>query len=201
MGSRGQSLLTNNPESEETAKFRLLEKARAQREFFQYSGSLQFESDWDFRVNNIVTSQEVRYLIRPKFFRNSKRRINGKVMLTPIIGAELGRNLKNPLTSEDRGISRLKAGGILTVTSDNPLGGSFGKELVWENPLLRGGCFSVKTRSIKTTMVIFFSRVSEESPSRISRVVLNSSLPTISDRYCLTSGVRSRLSTIKSIIN
>ncbi len=102
-------LLENNIENKFAPKFTKIKRQREQREYFLYKGSGEFESDWDFRVNNIITSQELHYLVKPAFFYNSNDVFNGKLIFTPFIGTELGRNLKNPTEREDRAIVRLKA--------------------------------------------------------------------------------------------
>lgn len=124
---REQEILDNTSLSDAPAKYRLLKSSRKQRQFFQYEGTLQFESDWDFKVNNVISSQQIKYLFHPYFFRS------GKVLFTPLLGAEVGRNLHNPLSPSDRGIARLKAGATLAVTTESPFGGLLGKDLVWEN--------------------------------------------------------------------
>lgn len=122
----------DNPDFAGSAFARQSKRARSQREYFQYTGSLEFESDWDFKVDNLITSQMVQYLLKPKFFSKDSGEVTGKLIFTPFIGAELGRNLKNPLTTEDRGISRLKAGATLTFNKDKPFGEHFAKKITWE---------------------------------------------------------------------
>jgi hypothetical protein len=111
----------------------LFRRAREQREYFLYSGSAEFESDWDFRVNNIISSQELKYLAHPKFVYHENGALKSRLMLTPFAGGEFGANLKNPIASGSRPIARLKAGAIFTITDDQPFGNRFAKELVWES--------------------------------------------------------------------
>jgi len=126
-------LLENNTDQKNSPKYNLFKRSQENRNYFLYEGSAEFESDWDFRVNNLITSQDLSYLVRPKFFRNRDREVNGKITFTPVLGTELGVNLKNPILSGQRGIARVKAGATLTITADKPLGGILAKEFVWEN--------------------------------------------------------------------
>lgn len=130
------ALLENTQDQKRAPKFTKIKRAREQREYFLYRGSGEFESDWDFRVNNLITSQEIHYLVKPLFF-DDEGVINGKLILTPFIGAELGRNLKNPTIREDLGIARFKAGAVLTLNLDKPIKNFFIKDLTWENKFTR----------------------------------------------------------------
>lgn len=111
----------------------LFRRSREQRQYFLYTGSAEFESDWDFRVNNFISSQDLKYLARPAFIYHKNGALKRRVMFTPFAGGEFGANLKNPITPGTRPIARVKVGGIFTVTDEKPFGGRFAKELVWEN--------------------------------------------------------------------
>ena len=114
------------------AELKRLRRTWSKRQYFDYSGTLQFESDWDFKVNNIITSQELKYLFRPMDSKNLQTR----ALFTPMIGAELGKNIKNPLNLGKPGIVRLKAGAELTIKKDKPFGTSRIKDLVWDSTLV-----------------------------------------------------------------
>lgn len=132
-------LLENTNELKRTPKFTKIKRQREQREYFLYRGSGEFESDWDFRVNNLITSQELHYLVKPHFFYNSDGVFNGKLSFTPFIGAELGRNLRNPTDRDESGIARLKVGAVLTLNLEQPIRDFFIKDLVWENKFTHRG--------------------------------------------------------------
>jgi hypothetical protein len=126
-------LLLNNVASERTPKFTKIKRQREQREYFLYKGSAELESDWDFKVTNLITSQELHYLLKPVFLYGGDEKFNGKLIFTPFVGAELGGNLKNPTDRDELGIARLKAGAVLTLSIEKPIKNFFIKNLVWEN--------------------------------------------------------------------
>jgi len=112
------------------AEFRRLERTWSERQYFDYSGSLEFESDWDFKVNNLITSQELKYLFKPKF----NRALTARAAFTSFIGAELGANLRNPLLSGKKAIARIKAGATLTLKKEQPFGAiDWIKDVTWES--------------------------------------------------------------------
>lgn len=125
----------NNPSLAErqTPKFTQIKKRRTQAEYFLWEGTAQIESTFNFRVTNFITSQEIKYKLRPKIFRSADGEPLGKVNLTPFIGTELGRNLKSPVERDERGIVRLKAGATLNLNINKPFGNSFIKAITWEN--------------------------------------------------------------------
>ena len=123
--------LLANAQKESSGELTRLKRTWAERAYFDYSGTLEFESDWDFRVNNLITSQELKYLSKPKYHFNDNKLVR-KMIFTPFIGAELGANLKNPLLAGSRAIARIKAGADFAITQKEPFGRGFAKELVWD---------------------------------------------------------------------
>lgn len=103
----------------------------------RYEGSGEIETDYKFRVTNLITSQELRYLI-PSLRYPKPGTPNAILFPRLFIGAELGRNLKSPVERDSRGIARLKAGASLTLKIFEPFKKfTFLKvgiqDLVWEN--------------------------------------------------------------------
>jgi hypothetical protein len=127
--------LLSSPDAKNSSKAELkrLQRTWSERQYFDYSGTVEFESDWDFKVNNLITSQELKYLIRPA----TSRSLETRALFTPMIGAELGENLKNPLLPGRRPIARLKAGADLVIKKDKPFGTNRIKDLVWDSTFVQ----------------------------------------------------------------
>jgi hypothetical protein len=132
-----QEATTRNTAEKQTPKFTQIKKRRTQAEYFLWEGTAQIESTFNFRVTNFITSQELKYKLRPTIFRNADGDPLGKGNLTPFIGTELGRNLKSPVERDERGIVRLKAGASLNLNINKPFGHSFVQAINWENSFVQ----------------------------------------------------------------
>lgn len=122
---------------EQTPKFTKINKRRTQAQYFLWEGTGEIESSWNFRVTNFITSQEIKYLLRPKIFRDKDDAPRGKLLLTPFIGTDLGWNLKSPVLRDERRIVRLKAGATLNLNINKPFGESYIQGITWENSFIQ----------------------------------------------------------------
>ncbi|HQU84521.1 MAG TPA: hypothetical protein PKY59_15390, partial [Pyrinomonadaceae bacterium] len=119
-------------ESKQKPRYSKVKRQRDQRQYFLYEGTAEFESDWDFRVRNVISSQTLSYLLHPLLIKN-KGKLIGNITLTPLAGAEVGWNLRNPTDRTDRGIFRLKTGANLTMFVNNPVTELPFETIVWSN--------------------------------------------------------------------
>jgi hypothetical protein len=112
--------------------------ARAPRKHIQYSFSGELETDFKWKVINLISRQELKYLFKPIHFKEEK---TIKAILLPklFIGGEFGSNLRSPLQRDERGIARLLAGASLEFKLFEPfektsfLNKLNIKKLIWEN--------------------------------------------------------------------
>lgn len=97
----------------------------------KWSGSAELESDRKFRVTNLITSQEFKYIFEP-VPHPKVGTPKSNLFFRPSIGAELGVNLNSPVPRNERTIARVKAGASLVYKIFAPFGETGVKSLSWE---------------------------------------------------------------------
>lgn len=84
----------------------LLRTKRPERNFYRWEGGIAAESDKNWKVANILSTFEVRYLAEPWKSKHD----HFKLSLTPFVGTELGRNIKSPVIRVEKTIARFYFG-------------------------------------------------------------------------------------------